>query len=247
MIKWLQPILWAVGFILINGWVNAYSTVLVISCDALSRNMSGQGQKLTIIDVRDKDSFLTAHITKAINIPYEGIGAAGLPKDSGLVLYCSNSQCPVSRIAAKTLEDAGYKQLWVLDGGIEEWIQENFPVQTPSGIVVKDGAPQIKSVSPAKLREQLHVGAIKLIDTRASQQYAAAHLPGAKNIPADEIDSSLRDLSKDVSWVVYDKDSVVALTVARKLNANGYKAVVLSGGIQVWAAKKYPLETGTVK
>ncbi len=247
MIKWLLTILGVTGALLIYGGMNVYSAVLVISCDGLNRNMSGQGQKLTIIDVRDKSSFLTAHIPNAINVPYEGIEAAGLPKDSGLVLYCSNSQCPVSKVAAKTLENAGYKQLWVLDGGIEEWIQENFPVQTPAGVVVKDGEMRIENIAPGKLRDQLQEGSLKIIDTRAAQEYAAAHLPGAKSIPADGIESSFADLSKAATWVVYDKDLAVAVAVARKLNTNGYKVMVLSGGIQVWATKKYPLETGTAK
>lgn len=46
-----------------------------------------------------------------------------------LILYCSTGER--SAIAAATLRSMGYRDVRVLDGGIEAWKQEGLPVEMP--------------------------------------------------------------------------------------------------------------------
>jgi rhodanese-related sulfurtransferase len=49
--------------------------------------------------------------------------------DRSLILYCSTGER--SAIAAATLRTMGYRDVRVLDGGIEAWKREGLPVEMP--------------------------------------------------------------------------------------------------------------------
>lgn len=227
--------------------VNGHCEALHIPCEGLNRNLSGQGPKMTVVDVRTAADYVRSHIPGAINVSYDAIGKAKLPKNSAIALYGNSNQCPWSKLAAKTLEDAGYKNVWVLDGGIAEWTAEKFALQTPAGITQSDGQLNVGRISPERLRKQMEKGGAAILDTRAAADFAIGHIPGAKNIPADAIGAALSALSKDTEWTICDKDPAKAKDVVRLMSEKGFKAVELSGGVQVWAAKKYPLETGQAR
>jgi rhodanese-related sulfurtransferase len=70
---------------------------------------------------------------------------------------------------------------------------------------------------------------------------------GAKNIPLESLAAAGIELSKDTDWVVYDRQAERAKTAAQTLAAKGFNVKELSGGIQVWSAKKYPMESGEGK
>jgi rhodanese-related sulfurtransferase len=59
-------------------------------------------------------------------------------------------------------------------------------------------------ISPGELRRQqaLPVGPT-VIDVRGADEYAAGHIPGAVNIPADELSQRLADIPRDRPVVTY--------------------------------------------
>jgi rhodanese-related sulfurtransferase len=59
-------------------------------------------------------------------------------------------------------------------------------------------------ISPQALREQLETGRPPtVVDVRAPETYAAGHLPGAINIPVDELPQRLREVPRDRPVVTY--------------------------------------------
>ncbi len=90
--------------------------------------------------------------------------------------------------------------------------------------------------------------AARFVDARTQEEFAAGHIEGAINISAYSYDLDLaREKQKlqGVSTIIAycDGDTCEAsLMVARRLNASGYKNVlVFSGGYPAWVAAGYPL------
>ncbi|MEU2916393.1 rhodanese-like domain-containing protein [Streptomyces massasporeus] len=91
-------------------------------------------------------------------------------------------------------------------------------------------------------RTRLHE--LTVIDVRTPGEYAGGHLPGALNIPLDQIPRALPDIrhAADRGDVL-----VVCASGARSENAgrilaeNGVRAATLSGGTGAWAADGHEL------
>ena len=135
----------------------------------------------------------------------------------------------------------------MLEGGITAWIAKGFAVETAAGVEKKSETITIAGISPVQVFKRLSDKTMGIIDVRPGNEIIIAHLPGAKNIPLEGLAAATADFSKDTEWIVYDRQSGRAASAAQALAAKGFKVKALSGGIQVWAAKKYPMQSGEAK
>jgi len=211
---------------------------------ALLNDMLSSGNAPTVVDVRGASDFAKGHIPGAVNAAYNTIERAGLPKDAALVFYCGNDQCPLSHLAARTLEPLGYKKLLVLGGGLSAWEAGGFPVDLGGGIARPEPSPKISFLQAGELIKRLSDKETRVIDLRPAGEFRIAHISGAVNVPLEILEGAAASFSKEKSWTVYDVDNERAKAGARLLLAKGFEAKVLSGGLQVWAARKYPMESG---
>src|SRR5579884_3122270 len=102
-------------------------------------------------------------------------------------------------------------------------------------------------ISPAELRNQQEVGrAPTIIDVRSADEYAAGHLPGARNIPVDELGEHLAEIPRDRPVVTYcmmrHRGSARCERAADMLRSDGYQARAIEGGLPAWKAAGYPVE-----
>ena len=72
-----------------------------------------------IIDVRENEEYNSGHIVDAINIPVENISSVDYDKDTVIIVYCASGVRSAN--AAKSLIDAGYTNVYNLDGGLINW------------------------------------------------------------------------------------------------------------------------------
>ncbi len=83
-----------------------------------------------LIDVRTLDEFNSGHISTAINIDFFSADFIDEIKEFdtslNLILYCRTDNR--SSKSAKILVDNDYKNVYVIKGGIEEWISQGNPV-----------------------------------------------------------------------------------------------------------------------
>ncbi len=86
-----------------------------------------------------------------------------------------------------------------------------------------------------------------VLDTRDAESFAKEHIPGAVNIPTEELANRLGELSRDKEIVPYCWSIVchLATNAALILAEKGYRVHELAGGIEYWKNYKMPLETGT--
>ena len=68
-----------------------------------------------LIDVRERDEFLSGHLNGAINIPLMNIlsGVSSYSKDKCIIVYCQMGRR--SAIAVQTLRGIGYSNVYDLD------------------------------------------------------------------------------------------------------------------------------------
>ena len=73
-----------------------------------------------------------------------------------------------------------------------------------------------------------------LLDVRTPGEFAAGHVPGALNIPVDDLRGRLADVPRDKPLAVYCGVGPRAYLACRILNQEGFRTANLSGGLKTW-------------
>lgn len=117
--------------------------------------------------------------------------------------------------------------------GKSVYVESNDP-HTPKLVLVltgtvKRGEPY--NISVADLNYLFYI----LIDLRSPDDYAAAHLFGAINIPYDQLSGWYNRLPKGILIVLYDQDGSLSDKAAQEMIAAGFpQAKSLLGGLNEW-------------
>lgn len=86
----------------------------------------------------------------------------------------------------------------------------------------------------AEARRLVAEGA-RLVDVRTPQEFAASHLPGAVNVPVQELDRRMSELGpKDEPIVLYCRSGSRSAYAARMLHDAGYSVVYDLGAMSSW-------------
>jgi rhodanese-related sulfurtransferase/DNA-binding transcriptional ArsR family regulator len=107
---------------------------------------------------------------------------------------------------------------------------------------VKD---HLEPVSAAELLQRLRAGAVTALDVRPPEEFAAGHLPGAVNIPLNELEAHLGSLPADQVIVAYCRGPycVLAYEAVALLRSKGFTAQRLDAGYPEWQHAGLPVET----
>lgn len=110
-----------------------YSTkVPHISVSSLEQS---EDQNMYILDCRESKEYKISHIKYARqvgNIWFDMRDVYDIPEDALVVVYCTVGDR--SERVAEKLINAGYKQVYLLYGGLIEWVNEGNPVYTEKEI-----------------------------------------------------------------------------------------------------------------
>lgn len=92
------------------------------------------------------------------------------------------------------------------------------------------------TLGPVELQKMLDDNKVKLIDVRRKEDFEDGHIPGAMNIPKDELVERFDKLStKDVHVVYcYNQQCHLGSAAALILAKNSFPAMELEGGFDVW-------------
>lgn len=80
-----------------------------------------------------------------------------------------------------------------------------------------------------------------LVDVRSGSEFAAGHIPGAVNIPMDQIETRLDDLNVNLSIVLVCQSGQRARITAALLEPCGLQITVLEGGTKAWIQAGFPV------
>ena len=105
-------------------------------------------------------------------------------------------------------------------------------------------AAAVALMSQEALLEHLsrHPDHLYVLDVRTPQEYAEGHVPGAVNVPQDQLASRLAEVPKDKDVVIYCRSGRRSALAADVLAANGYSRLShLEGDMNAWIAKGRPV------
>jgi thioredoxin 1/putative thioredoxin len=99
------------------------------------------------------------------------------------------------------------------------------------------------ALKPAELAQLLRAGAVVPIDTRDAAAYGRAHLPGAKNMPLEELQTRLAELHMLPGQpVLYCRSGDKTKELAETLAEQEMPVAFLEGGMLGWEAEGFPIE-----
>jgi len=103
------------------------------------------------------------------------------------------------------------------------------------GSIVAVMPQQVPTVTVPELPAALPEG-VTLLDVREPDEWAAGHAPEAVHIPMGDIAGRLNDLPSDNEVYVVCRSGGRSARVTAYLNANGWDAKNVDGGMQSWRA-----------
>lgn len=100
------------------------------------KQMIEDHEDFVLINVLAEEYFDQEHIPGSVNIPVKQEDfvdkvKARLPdKSKKVVVYCASFECQASTAAAKKLADDGYQDVYDYEGGIKEWKEAGYELES---------------------------------------------------------------------------------------------------------------------
>lgn len=102
---------------------------------------------------------------------------------------------------------------------------------------------ELEPVPASELLERARRGLVTVLDVRPPEEYAAGHLPGAVNIPVQQLEKRLGELPRRKEVVAYCRGPycLMAYDAVQMLRKRGLKARRLEAGLPEWRAAGRPV------
>jgi len=197
-----------------------------VSLEELKRRLDAR-EKVTLVDVREKDEWRAGYIPGAVSIPrgyLEMQAEQKLPdKNAPIVAYCAGGTR--SALAAATLQELGYMHVETANPGFVRWKDLNYPIESPPELT---DAQRERYSRHILLPEVGEAGQVRLLKSRmlllgagglgspAIMYLAAAGVGTIGIVDADVVDASnlQRQIVHATSRVGTAKVDSAATTVA---------------------------------
>lgn len=101
----------------------------------------------------------------------------------------------------------------------------------------------VEAITGDELLERMQEASITVLDVRPAQEFAAGHLPGAINIPFDDLQRRLGELPANAEIAAYCRGPYCVLSVqaVAALRLHGLPARRLGSGYDDWQAAGLPV------
>jgi rhodanese-related sulfurtransferase len=211
-----------------------------------------------LIDVREAGEYNSSHIPGASLIARRQLEfalAQAVPFTGTPVVVCDDDGRRAA-LAARTLERLGYRQVSVLDGGINRWVTDGLPTEWGMNVPSKDFGEKVEvvhhvpEVEAKDLAARIHGGEkFVILDSRTPEEFRRFCIPGGRSVPGGElalrITDIARDIDQDTTIIVNCAGRTRSIIGARVLQRMGIPRVYgLKNGTAGWVLAGHQLETG---
>jgi rhodanese-related sulfurtransferase/DNA-binding transcriptional ArsR family regulator len=101
----------------------------------------------------------------------------------------------------------------------------------------------LDAVGMTELLDRAGRGEVIVIDVRPPEEFATAHIPGARSVPLSLLESAMAELPRDRAVVAYCRGPycVLADQAVKRLREAGFSAHRLDGGLPDWRSAGLPV------
>jgi phage shock protein E len=199
------------------------------------RAMMASDKELAVFNTMSEIECLDHRIPRTKCLSCEEIenSASVLPADKNraVVLYCESEGCYRSCRAADAAIHYGYKEVYVMEGGMPAWKQSGYSLESVERIprmpVVSVRAQELKKM----LTERKD---LLLLDVRSEKSFKAGHIDGAVNIPLYQITQRYDEIPLNRTVVLIDDRGFRTFLAGSYLERKGLKVMRLFAGMRGW-------------
>ena len=190
-----------------------------------------------LIDLRPAAAFAAAYVPGSISLPADASFGTWLgwvvDPDRPLVLLLPEPAAWDD--AVRQALRVGYDTIvGYLDGGLEAWRAAGGDVAAGRAWTVIELAAALRGSEPPLV-----------LDVRQADEYAAAHVPGARHLMAGDLPDRLAELPRDRAIATICASGYRASVAASLLRQAGFEDVAwVEGGLPTWQAAGLPVEVG---
>ncbi|MEJ2347193.1 MAG: rhodanese-like domain-containing protein, partial [Gammaproteobacteria bacterium] len=214
--------------------------------------------ELALVDVREQGPFSRQHLLFACCIPLSRLELLIddlVPRPGTRTVVMDGGDGEAARRAAARLQELGYTNTAVLEGGIEGWRAAGFElfsgVNVPSkafGEIVEQTC-RTPLLTPQELKARMDAGVpMVILDARPMDEYQRMNIPGGIDTPGAELVYRVHDLAPDpdTQVVVNCAGRTRSIIGAQSLINAGIPNPVaaLKGGTMGWRLAGLELEHG---
>jgi rhodanese-related sulfurtransferase len=204
------------------------------------------GEPFYAVDIRLPEEYRAGHIPGSISIP---AGQFALQHENFLAVRRAPvivvSDDPTRPVWASVLcQDLGFRNVFVLAGGLEAWAAAGHPLERVSepGPVfgLEEARKQVSPVDARGLDELRASGGLQLLDVRGSGEFGTGHIPGSRWLARGKLELGIGAAVPDrgASIVTVCDSGVRSTLAAATLRGLGYADPrYLQGGIVAWRAE----------
>ncbi|HEX7214167.1 MAG TPA: rhodanese-like domain-containing protein, partial [Methylomirabilota bacterium] len=213
-----------------------------------------------LLDVRERAAFERGHIFRATPLPRRllEMRLPTLVTAPATLIVLYDDYGTLSTLAATTLADLGYSEVFVLTGGLEAWRRAGRPVvqglNVPSKVFGEHVLHERKTpeISCLELSAQMAEGRdMVIVDTRTPEEYHRGCLPGAWSMPGGELVLRIGEVVErpDQTIVVHCGGRTRSYLGAESLRRMGLPnpIVAVKNGTMGWQLDGLELERGATR
>jgi rhodanese-related sulfurtransferase len=145
----------------------------------------------------------------------------------GLYAYYRLSDERVFRVW-QAIRELGELQLAEVNRLVQSFLRDRTPLQL---------------ITAAELLQRMKTGDVVILDVRPEVEYRSGHIPEARSIPIDELETRLDELSRKQEIIAYCRGPycVFADEAVTMLQQHGYRVRRLVEGFPDWQALNFPV------
>lgn len=218
------------------AWIKAGQPVVTTN-DFVSKRLG----YLVIIDTRTMAEAKQGHIQGAVNIPLNAVVAEKeqfpLDRKAYIVLYANETDMDKLAKVTAAINSWGYQRVFILQGGYKGWTAKKLPIQRD---LVSTRIYYLPRPHPGEITGDEFMNIVRnkpagklVLDVRTKAEAGGGMLPGATNIPVDELSTRLSELPKGKEIVTHCRTGLRAEMAYTILRNAGFKARFLNDKVAI--------------